>query len=110
MNRNIRILCVIAATLMAPAVGFASDAAVNDGDVAKVYVKDSTITSEVKARLAAEHVKSLARIDVDTDDHGVVKLSGHVRSQEEMDEAVSIARYTGGVREVKNHLQIKLDD
>ena len=110
MSKNIKIVCAIAATLLIPVVGYASDDRDNDRDHAQVYLKDSTITSEIKAQFAEEHVKGLAHVHVDTDDHGVVKLTGHVRSQEQMDMAVSIARNMLGVREIKNEMRVKLDD
>lgn len=110
MSKNIRILCVMAATLMIPVAAYAADDRDNDRDHPRVYVKDSTITSEIKAKLAEEHVRSLARVHVDTEDQGIVKLSGDVRTQEDMDTAVSIARHIEGVREVKNSMRVKHDD
>ncbi|MEO6147973.1 MAG: BON domain-containing protein [Sulfuriferula sp.] len=74
------------------------------------YVKDSVITTKVKSKLAAAHIKSLVHVKVDTDSKGVVVLSGHVRSREEADKAVSIAQGTDGVTSVTNKLQIKKDD
>jgi len=53
---------------------------------------------------------SLGRIHVDTDKDGVVWLSGTARTQEAIDEAVSIARSTEHVRSVHNDLIIKKDD
>ncbi len=55
------------------------------------FVKDSAITTKVKAKLAAEKINSLVHIKVDTDSNGVVVLSGIVRIQKEADKAVSIA-------------------
>jgi hyperosmotically inducible protein len=74
------------------------------------FVKDSAITTKVKAKLAAEHLRSLAQIHVDTDANGMVWLSGTARSQEEIDQAVSIAKGTERVRGVKNELTVKKDD
>ena len=110
MSRNIKVLCLMAATLMLPVAAHASGDRDDDRDRPQTYVKDSTITSEIKSRLSEEHGKSMARIHVETEDHGVVKLSGHVRSQDDMERAVSIARDIQGVREVRNHLQIHRDD
>jgi hyperosmotically inducible periplasmic protein len=75
-----------------------------------VVVKDSSIKSSVKAQLAADAFKGLSNIDVDVDDHGVVTLEGKVPSQDAADRAISIARATEGVREVKSALKIKTDD
>ena len=110
MSGNIRLLCAMAATLAVAVVGHASDGRDNERDRPQTLVKDSTITSEIKARLAEQHGRSLARVHVDTDDHGVVKLSGRVHTQAEMDTAVAIARGFDGVRKVKNDLRIKQDD
>ena len=74
------------------------------------FVKDSVITTKVKANLADEKMSSLAHISVDTDSNGAVVLKGKVRSQEEADKAASIARGTEGVTSVKSNLQIKKDD
>lgn len=74
------------------------------------FVKDSVITVKVKAKLADEKISSLAKVKVDTDDKGMVYLSGTVRSQKEADQAVSIARATEGVKSVKSDLKIKKDD
>jgi osmotically-inducible protein OsmY len=52
----------------------------------------------------------LGRIHVDTDVNGVVWLSGHARSQEAIDKAVSIARDTDGVKSVHNNIKLKQDD
>ena len=75
-----------------------------------VVVKDSSIKSSVKAQLTADAFKGLSHIDVDVDDHGIVTLEGKVPSQEAADRAISIARATEGVREVKSALKIKTDD
>jgi len=72
------------------------------------FVKDSVITTKIKASLAAQHVRSLVHIKVDTDDHGVVWLSGKARHQDDIDAAVAIARATEGVRGV--HSDIRLAD
>ena len=110
MISRIKILCLMTVTLMAPAVVYAVDEDQGDHVDARVVVKDSTITSEIRAKLAEQHSRTMSRIDVDTDDHGIVKLSGQVWTQEEMDKAVAIARDVQGVREVKNDLKIKHDD
>lgn len=110
MTRNTRLMLAVSAALMLPAMAYAADDRAGDRNDAQVVVKDSTITSQIKAALADEHVRSLKHIDVDTDDHGVVKLSGHVQSQQDMDTAVAIARRVDGVRKVENNLRIKQGD
>jgi hyperosmotically inducible protein len=75
-----------------------------------LVIKDSSITSSIKAQLASDPFKGLSHIRVDTDDHGVVTLKGKVPSQGAADRAISIARATEGVRKVKSELKIKIDD
>jgi hyperosmotically inducible protein len=74
------------------------------------YVKDSAITAKIKAKLAEEHVSSLARIHVDTDANGKVYLSGTAHSQADIDKAVSIAQTTEHVVGVQNDLTVRADD
>jgi hyperosmotically inducible protein len=76
----------------------------------KAFVHDSVITTKVKSKLAAEHITSVGRIHVDTDENGVVWLTGSARSQEAIDRAVSIARATEGVKDVKSTLKVRQDD
>ena len=64
---------------------------------------DTTITTAVKNRLAAEPTTSAAKIDVDTS-NGVVTLSGKVPTAAERSEAERIARNTQGVRQVVNNI------
>lgn len=76
-----------------------------------VEVKDSSIKSSIQAQFAdTSNGHALSNIDVDVNHHGVVSLEGKVSSQEAADRAVSIARATDGVREVKNQLKIKKTD
>jgi len=74
------------------------------------FIKDSAITTKVKAKLADEKMNTLIHISVDTDDHGIVVLSGNVRSRELAERAVSIARHTDGVTKVWNHIEIRADN
>jgi len=73
------------------------------------FVKDSVITTKVKARLAAENLESLKNIQVDTDAKGVVSLSGTVNSLEETNKALTIARNTEGVKSVSSDLMLQKD-
>jgi len=110
MNKNLAVSCLIATALMLPVAGFASEDRDADRSHPKTFVKDSAITAKIKTKLAAEHPGTLARVHVDTDDHGVVWLSGKVRSEEQRERAIAIARETEGVTDVKSHLHIKKDD
>jgi osmotically-inducible protein OsmY len=67
---------------------------------------DSVITSKVKAAIFAEPSLKVLHINVETTKN-VVQLSGDVSSRDEMDKAVEVTRAVGGVRSVKNDLQLR---
>jgi len=69
-------------------------------------IDDTGITTAVKAKLAAEKVSTLTRIDVDTN-QGVVALNGTVKTVEDKVRAEQIARQVKGVRDVVNNLRIQ---
>lgn len=108
MKTTIAMACLILGAALAPAVGY-SDEMDSDRSHPKAFVKDSAITTKIKSKLAAEHPTSMARIHVDTDESGVVWLTGTARTQHEIDRAVRIARDTEHVVAVKNNLVIKDD-
>ena len=110
MKTKLALASAIVGALLLPALSHAADDGDKDREHPKAFVKDSAITTKVKAKLAAEHITSLAKISVDTDADGVVVLSGTARSQEQVDKAVAIARNTEHVRGVKNQLIVKKDD
>jgi hyperosmotically inducible protein len=110
MKTKLALACVIAGTLLGPVVAMAVEDSDADRSNPKAFVKDSAITVEVKSKLAAEHITSLGRISVDTDNDGIVYLSGTARSQEAIDKAISIARSTEHVKSVRSTLTIKKDD
>lgn len=99
---------LLAGVLVAP-LALAQDAD-SDRSHPKAFVKDSVITTKIKSKLAAEHITSVGRIHVDTDADGVVWLTGSARSQEAIDRAMSIARDTEGVKDVKSTLKVRKDD
>ena|SRR5579863_2071564 len=101
--------CVLLAALLGSSAIIAQDSD-TDRTNSVAFVNDSTITTKVKSELAAQHLTSLGRIHVDTDANGVVWLTGSARSQEAIDQAVSIARSTEHVKSVHNGLVIKQDD
>jgi hyperosmotically inducible protein len=102
-------MTLLLAGVLAGPVAVAQDA---DADRAhpKAFIRDSVITTKIKSKLAAEHLTSLAHLRVDTDEDGVVWLSGSAHNQEAVDRAVSIARDTEGVRDVKSTVKIRHDD
>jgi hyperosmotically inducible periplasmic protein len=71
------------------------------------YVKDSAITTKVKAKLAEKHLTTLTRIKVDTDANGVVWLSGRAPTQDASDLAAMIAKNTEGVTSVHNDIAVQ---
>jgi hyperosmotically inducible protein len=93
-------------SVLAPMAAYAVD---SDTDRSKpgMYVQDSVITTKVKAKLASEHLGSVANIKVDTDKDGIVYLSGSVRTRDEADRAVVVARQTEGVKQVNSSLTVK---
>ena len=68
-------------------------------------IKDSYITTKVKAELAADHATSSRDIHVETVD-GVVTLSGVVRSDAEKDRAEQDAMRIKGVAKIHNDLKV----
>jgi hyperosmotically inducible protein len=76
------------------------------GKTAGENVDDVTITSEVKAKLAAEKASTLTKIDVDTD-RRTVYLSGTVNDAEMRARAEEIARSVKHVAGVVNNLTVR---
>ena len=109
MNTKYVIAGLTLCTFLGSVVVLANDSD-KDRSHPEAFVKDSAITTKIKAKLAAEHLTSLGHIHVDTDKDGVVWLSGNARTQEAIDKAVSIARSTEHVKSVHNDLVIKKDD
>jgi len=110
MKTKFALTCVVFGTLLGSVVALAAQDSDADRSHPKAFVKDSAITTKIKANLAAEHITSLGRIHVDTDADGVVWLSGTARTQEAIDKAVSIASQTEHVKAVRNNIKIKQDD
>ena len=108
MNTKLVTTCFLAGALMLPIAGYTADGD-SDRSSPKAFVKDSVITTKIKAELAGEKLSSLVRIKVDTDNKGMVTLSGTAASQDAADKAVSIARAVKGVTSVQNNIQIKAD-
>ena len=76
------------------------------GETLGQNIDDTTITTTVKAKLAAEKGSTLTRVGVDTN-RGVVQLSGVVNSAADRTLAEKVARGVGGVKNVINNLQIQ---
>jgi osmotically-inducible protein OsmY len=72
-------------------------------------VDDAVVTAKVKARLVDDEVTKAYQINVETF-KGTVQLSGSVDSEEARSRATELARNVGGVKNVKNSLQIRKSD
>jgi len=100
---------VILGALAIPAATFAADDASTSGTTsgkAKTAIKDSVITTKIKAEMVKDKTVSATHVKVDTTEQGVVTLSGKAKSQAEVDRAVAIAKGVNGVTEVKNNIEI----
>jgi osmotically-inducible protein OsmY len=75
----------------------------------KQNVGDAVITTKIKAEYAKDKDVSALKIKVDTDDSGLVTLSGNAKSRAEADKAVRIARDTKGVSSVKNEIKVRAE-
>jgi len=105
MNSRIATTLVIAA-LIAPVAGYAAETK-SMSDSVKENVGDSVITTKIKTEYAKDKDVSALKIKVDTDDKGIVTLSGNAGSRAEADKAVKIARETKGVFSVKNEIKVQ---
>ena len=76
------------------------------GESAGQNIDDSTITTEVKAKLSAERASNLTRVSVATA-NGSVSLTGIVPTVADRARAEEITRQVKGVRSVMNGLQIE---
>ncbi len=109
MNARLIASAFIVGALLAPQFALAADAD-SERRSATTFVKDSVITTKVKAALAKEKMSTLVKIRVDTDDKGVVHLSGSAPTREDAERAATIAKGIEGVVSVKNEIRIKKDD
>jgi len=104
MNKTLAFTLVLAAALAGPGFALAEDSM--SSSPPSHIVKDSAITTAVKTKLAAEHLRSLRHLHVTTDSNGVVFLRGTVRTQDAADRAISIARGTDGVTDVHSTIRV----
>lgn len=80
-----------------------------DSDAAQAgqFVKDSVITTKVKVRLAEKHLSTLTKIQVNTDEHGIVWLSGLAPTRDASDLAEMLAKSVEGVTSVHNKITVQ---
>ena len=109
MNTKLAATCVLAGALMLPIAGHTKEDSDSDRSSPKAFAKDSLITTKIKAQLFEERMSSLLHIKVDTDNKGMVVLSGTADSQTAADKAVSVARGVEGVKSVHNNIKVKAD-
>ena len=106
MRHKFATACFVIGAALVPLSAYAEDKDADRADP-KTFVKDSVITTKIKSKLATENPKTLARISVDTDNNGVVWMSGRVEKQADADKAITIARNTEGVKSVKSNIQVE---
>ena len=104
-----KILLLSATLALGSAFAASAMADTLSGDAATVgtYVKDSAITVKVKTKLAAKHMSTLTKINVDTDKSGAVWLSGTAPTKDAKDLAGMIAKDTDGVTAVHNNIVVE---
>ena len=105
MKSKLAILMSLA-VLSVPVAAIAADGKTTTQSV-KESVGDAAITTKVKAAYAKDKDVSATSIKVDTDNKGVVTLSGNAKSKAEADKAVSIAKGVSGVTSVTNNIAVK---
>jgi hyperosmotically inducible periplasmic protein len=101
MNTRVKISSILLAILL-----IVSGCASMSGQTAGQHVDDSTITASVKAKLVGDKTANLTRIDVDTTNQ-VVTLNGIVESADQRARAEQLARQVGGVKGIRNNLQVQ---
>jgi hyperosmotically inducible protein len=108
MNYKLATSLFVIGSVLAPIAAYATDP---DTDRSKpgTFVKDSVITTKIKAKLAEDNLGSMKHVTVDTDKDGVVWLAGTANSQEQVDKAVAMARHTEGVKSVHSDLKVQKD-
>jgi hyperosmotically inducible protein len=96
-DRRVAFLLVL--SLVLPLVAFACGKTIGE------TMDDATITTRVKTALLNDPDVNATRIDVSTA-AGMVTLSGEVRSKNEAECAVQVARTVQGVKDVRSALKI----
>src|ERR1700722_19252189 len=102
--KKLILTALVAVSPICVSIATADQPADSDTSHAGAYVKDSVITTKVKTKLAAKHMSTLTNIKMDTDNQGVVWLSGKAPTQDASDLAAMIAKDTEGVTSVHNKI------
>jgi hyperosmotically inducible periplasmic protein len=108
MNAKLAASLLVTGALMLPVAGHAADSD-SDRSSPSAFVKDSVITTKIKAELAEQKLSSLLHISVDTDKKGMVVMKGTAETKEAADRAVAIARGVDGVTSVKSSIRVRAD-
>ena len=100
--------CFLAAGVAAAPFAASAQAVPEDrsSPVARETLPGPAITLEVQAQLAKDAFVVAKDIKVETDNNGVVLLTGTARNQQEYDRASLIARSVRGVVSVDNRIQL----
>jgi osmotically-inducible protein OsmY len=88
-------------------VGALAMPALSQADTFKEAVKDSIITTKIKAEMAKDKTVSATHIKVETDANGMVQLSGTAKSKAEADKAVTLAKGVKGVTSVDSQIKVQ---
>jgi hyperosmotically inducible periplasmic protein len=105
--KSLIISAVVALTATFASVTFADPPTASDSAHPGAFVNDSVVTTKIKAKLAEKHMSTLTDIQVDTDNAGIVWLSGKVPTKDARDLAGMIAKDTDGVKEVHNKIVVQ---
>lgn len=81
-------------------------AVVRQQETVGAYVDDTTITTQIKARMAKDPMVAATSISVETL-KGEVMLSGFAKSTSERTQAEVIARDVNGVKRVRNDIVVR---
>jgi hypothetical protein len=98
---TISIACILAVVAAVVAVAAATGQARTVGQL----IDDATIVATVKAKLTADQLSNLTKIDVKAD-RGIVTLGGTVDSLERRARAAQIAGAVDGVKGIVNDIQV----
>ena len=107
MKSKMTTLLILAGAFAMPLVGHAAEGAVHRAaSNAGESIDDASITTQIKAKFAVDKTVSAMSITVDTDNGGMVTLSGEAKSKTESNRAASLARHIKGVKSVKNDIVV----
>jgi hyperosmotically inducible protein len=105
--KSLVIIAALVLTGTAAAPLLADTANDSDSSHPGAFVRDSIVTTKVKAKLAEKNLSTLTNIQVDTDNAGIVWLSGKAPTKDASDLAEMIAKDTDGVRHVHNNIVVR---